>query len=257
MTAVEAIDPRNVPIFIGWSPEEMRAWNIAQASIRRHAEGWREIHRISRLELEAKQLYTRATHVRGDKRWDVVSEAPMTTDHAIARFFVPLLCQYKGWAVFMDGDVMLRRNLDELIAFADPAYAVMCVQHDYEQLSPWTTKKDGQPQVQYKRKNWSSVMLFNCAHLANRQLHAGYLNTTPGRDLHRFAWLDDREIGALPSMWNYLVNVSAPQDDPALVHFTLGTPDLRDVQHSPFDTEWFDYARMCGYHMAQNVRTTL
>jgi hypothetical protein len=33
-------------------------------------------------------------------------------------------------------------------------------------------------------------MVFNCDHPANRALTLDLINTVPGRDLHRFCWLD-------------------------------------------------------------------
>ncbi len=170
----------------------------------------------------------------------------MSTEHAIARFFVPMLEGYRGWALFVDGDVVIRTDLDELFALADERYAVMVVKHaDTPQGGP--VKKDGDVQTSYARKNWSSVVLFNCGHPANRSLGTHMLNTLPGRDLHRFCWLSDAEIGTLPAGWNHLVGVEPEGQYPVhIAHFTLGTPAHPDVP-GPYVKEYWDYARIAGY----------
>lgn len=136
--------------------------------------------------------------------YDLPSNAPCSTEFAISRFLVPILCQ-QGWALFVDCDVVFLGDVAELFALADPSKAVMVVKH--APLVEVGTKMDGQAQVGYTRKNWSSVMLFNCDHPANRRLSLADVNERPGRDLHALYWLHDEEIGALPAAWNWLVNV--------------------------------------------------
>ena len=96
---------------------------------------------------------------------------------------------------------------------------------------------DGQLQLQYPRKNWSSLMLWNCRHRAHAPV-ADIVNTWTGRRLHGFEWLDDTLIGALPAAWNWLEGHSAPQVDPKAVHFTRGTPDLPGYENVPHADEW-------------------
>jgi hypothetical protein len=125
----------------------------------------------------------------------------------------------------------------DLFAMADPSKAVMCVQHP-NYVPAETTKMDGQMQTLYARKNWSSVVLFNGSHPSNRALTLDLINTVPGRDLHRFCWLKDEEIGALPLEWNWLAGVSEIIDDPKLVHFTLGTPNMPGYDDGVYADEW-------------------
>jgi hypothetical protein len=237
-------------IFLGWSAEEMRAWNVAQVSARARSQSpvRLDIDRITMSDLRYRELYTRPTTDRGEGHlWDELSGAPMSTAHAIARFFVPMLCHYSGWALFTDGDVLFRDDVLSLFALADERYAVQVVQHP--PLSDVGFKKDGHLQTTYARKNWSSVMLFNCGHPANLALEPELLNTAPGRDLHRFCWLSDDLIGALPMRWNYLVGVSAHDADPAIVHFTEGTPDVNGYEHCEYADEWYEASRLAGYRL--------
>jgi lipopolysaccharide biosynthesis glycosyltransferase len=170
----------------------------------------------------------------------------MSTEFAISRFLIPQLAG-GGWALFADCDILVRGDLDRLFAMADSNYAVMCVKHDHRPTEQ--TKKDGRLQAAehdprfpgvYSRKNWSSVMLFNCDHSANAALTIELVNTVPGRDLHRFCWLDDALIGELPPEWNYLVGHTKLPDgpEPKLVHFTEGGPWLPKYAGVEYADDW-------------------
>jgi len=216
-------------LFIGADAHEDRAVAVALASMAQYTNPHDvEVTHLNRQMLGA--LYHRpTTTMPNGQLFDDISDAPMSTDHAIARFFVPYLCGYQGWAVFVDGDVLFREDLRRLFQMADPRYAVKVVQHP--PLLVEGAKKAGHVQQVYPRKNWSSVVLWHCGHPANLALTIDVLNTWPGRDLHAFSWLpDDRLIASLPDRWNYLLGVSPPNRLPALVHFTLGTPDLREYE---------------------------
>jgi hypothetical protein len=105
----------------------------------------------------------------------------------------------------------------------------MVVKHEH--IPTEQTKMDNQVQTTYNRKNWSSVILWNLEHPAHKRLSLEMVNELPGRDLHRFCWLEDGEIGDLPLAWNYLVGVDPDSEvdlgiKPKLLHYTLGTPEL-------------------------------
>ncbi len=183
-------------------------------------------------------LYTRPTEWRDTSLWDTISGAPMTTTHAIARFFIPLIVGYKGWALFVDGDVMFRKDVGELLKQKDPRYAIQVVQHSY--IPKEGPKKGNQTQTMYRRKNWSSVMLINCEHPSNWKLSLHDLNNWPGRDLHQFFWLASEEIGDLSSTWNHLVG-HYDNNDPAIVHYTNGLPCIPGHENDQFANEWRAY----------------
>jgi hypothetical protein len=102
---------------------------------------------------------------------------------------------------------------------------------------------DGQIQTRYARKNWSSVMVLNCDHPANQALTTDLVNSATGRYLHGFNWLCDDQIGALDPKWNWLVGHSDPAIDPAIVHFTDGTPDMVGYEDQPFADEWRNHLK--------------
>ncbi|MES2341729.1 MAG: hypothetical protein V4597_08625 [Pseudomonadota bacterium] len=239
-------------IFVGWDPAQLRACAVAMHSARARASAALDLRRLGLPELVARGLYARPTRHPEPGRpgyYDEISAAPMSTGHAIARFLVPTLCGHEGWALFTDGDVLFRRDPADLFAVADPGCAVQVVKH--LPIDGQGLKMTGAVQTSYARKNWSSVMLFNCGHPANAALDAGLVNTVPGRDLHRFCWLDDSLVGGLPSGWNHLVGTSFPDPDPALVHFTDGVPDMPGYEHCQWSDEWHAAARTCGYRLGR------
>lgn len=238
-------------VWIGWDASQMRAAAVAAFSLQRRASVRCDVKRVAMATLRAQGLYTRPTATTETGYWDEISAAPMSTGHAIARFLVPYLCGYEGWALFTDGDVLVRSDVAALFALADETKAVQVVQHHHAPHE--TTKMDGQIQTSYARKNWSSVILFNCGHPANQALTVDLVNAVPGRDLHRFCWLTDDLIGALPSRWNVLIG-EEDDADPAIAHFTLGLPDLRGYEHCAWSDEWYAAAKACGYRLVRPAR---
>ena len=160
----------------------------------------------------------------------------MSTEFAITRFLTPFISRTE-WAIFCDCDFLWRADVRELVALADPAYAVQVVQHEYSPAEGM--KMDGQLQLNYRRKNWSSLMLWNCRHPAHEPLRE-WINTRPGRNLHAFEWLEDSLIGSLPHAWNWLEGHSDRGIEPKAVHFTRGTPEMQGYEDIPYAQEWRD-----------------
>jgi len=232
-------------IYVGWEPREAQAFMVAVHSIRKHLSRPIPVRGLVLDELIASGLHRRPMNktVNSDghvKMIDVLSiradyNGAISTEFANTRFFVPHLAK-TGWAVFMDCDMLVRGDMAALFDQLDPKFAVYCVQHDYK--TQHATKMDGQANAAYAKKNWSSVTAFNCDHPANKSLTLDALNTLPGRDLHRFCWLDDSEIGELSPTWNWLAGESEPLDNPKVVHHTLGAPCMPGYENAPFADEW-------------------
>lgn len=216
-------------VYLGYDSREREAYKVAGHSIACRTSKPCVITPLSAERLADGGVVRRPTDTRG-QRYDILSNAPASIEFAITRFAVPFLAQ-QGWALFGDCDIVALADVAEIFALADDRYAVMCVKHDFDSLTG--TKMDGQVQVGYPRKLWSSVMLINCDHPANKRLSLVDVNERPGRYLHAFGWLADSEIGALPPEWNWLCGVQPRPKDPKIAHFTLGTPDLPGV--SPID----------------------
>jgi lipopolysaccharide biosynthesis glycosyltransferase len=152
------------------------------------------------------------------------------------RFLTPHLMDYKGWAIFADGDMVCNADISELWRLRDPSKAVMVVKHDYRTKAQ--TKYLGNRNENYPRKNWSSVILWNCEHPGNRQLTPSFVESKDGAFLHRFKWLDDDNIGEIPKEWNWLAIEYEPRDDVKLIHYTLGTPCFRDYRNCDMSEKW-------------------
>jgi hypothetical protein len=155
----------------------------------------------------------------------------------MTRFLVPYLSGYAGWSIFMDCDMLCRVDIVALAKEIDAQAekAVLVCKHDYV---PKTDRKFlDQVQTKYKRKNWSSLMLFNNARC--RALTPDYVNTASGLELHRFAWIDDAAIGELPLEWNWLVGEYAHNPAAKIVHFTIGGPYFAAYRDCDYAGEWF------------------
>jgi hypothetical protein len=207
-----------IRIFIGFDERETVAWHVLTHSILA-----RSSMPVAFIPLALNNLQGVFTRPR---------EPLQSTDFSFSRFLTPYLSGYECWSLFMDCDMLVRRDIAELWALRDERYAVMCVQQDHQPRE--TVKFLNQPQTPYGKKNWSSVMLFNNARC--RALTPEFVNTARGLQLHQFKWLgDDGLIGALPPSWNYLVGYDKAMPDAANVHYTLGGPyfdEFADCEHA-------------------------
>lgn len=230
-------------VFVGYDAREWLAYQVCTASLLATASKPVSVEPIGRSDLVEWGVYNRTQSERDGLAWDDLSDAPCSTDFSLARFWLPSMAPSSGWALYCDCDFLWRRDVRQLFALADARYAVMVVPHQHAPAE--TTKMDGQAQTVYRRKNWSSLMLFNLAHAGTRRLMhgpTGEANTRPGRDLHAFCWLKDSEIGFLPEEWNWLDGSSDIRREPAAVHFTRGTPDMPGWERTPYASEWNRYA---------------
>lgn len=218
-------------VFLGWDSKEQDAYRVAEHTLLKTSGIVPEPLKLERL--QANGLLRRPVDWRGQP-WDLPSSAPCSTEFSVSRFLVPILCQ-SGPALFADCDVVFLDDVHKLLAHFDESKAVMVVKHNHIAEG---SKMVGLRQTSYGRKNWSSVMLFNCDHPANRRLTVADVNERPGRDLHQFYWLHDSEVGDLPPEWNWLVGVQPKPKFPKLAHFTLGGPWLDNWQFAEHDDLW-------------------
>jgi lipopolysaccharide biosynthesis glycosyltransferase len=209
-----------IPVFIGYDPREAVAYHVCANSIIRHAS---QPVALMPVALSLFQEY-QETHTDG-------------SNHFIyTRFLVPYLMSWTGWAIFIDGDMIVRDDIVELWNLRDVSKDVMVVKHDYK--TRMTEKYLGSKNEDYPRKNWSSVILWNCNSYPNRRLTPDYVQQSTGAHLHRFAWLDDTRIGELPIEWNWLPDEYGANPDAKLLHYTLGTPSFHEFATTPQGDEW-------------------
>ena len=94
-----------------------------------------------------------------------------------SRFLTPYLMDFSGWAIFADGDMVCEADICELWRLRDPSKAVQVVKHDYKTKA--NKKYLGNKNEDYPRKNWSSVILWNCGHQENRVLTPEFIQKNP------------------------------------------------------------------------------
>jgi len=224
-----------IPVFIGYDPREAIAFHVCANSIIRQAS--RPVCIIP-LALNLFQDYTE-THTDGSNQF------------IYSRFLVPHLMDYTGWAIFIDGDMIVRGDIVELWDLQNPYNDVMVVKHDYKTRMP--VKYLGSKNEDYPRKNWSSVILWNCNSHPNRKLTPDFIQQATGAQLHRFSWVDDKRIGELPPEWNWLPDEYGPNLDAKLLHYTLGAPCFQEFADTPQGNEWHRERILTDYCLQRNL----
>ena len=212
-----------IRIFILYDEGEKIAFHVLAESIRKQSS--------EPISITPIDLSTIRNHFIRDK------QSNQSTEFAFSRFMVPYLSNYEGWSIFMDCDMLLRTDINELWKLKDEDYAVMCVKHDYEPKQD--VKFRGAKNEKFPKKNWSSLMLMNNAKC--KLLTPEYVRTASGLELHQFKWLEsERDIGAIPKTWNWLVGEYEYNPLANNVHFTLGGPYFYDYVNCDYSKEWFN-----------------
>ena len=158
-----------------------------------------------------------------------------SNDFSFSRFLVPWMCNYEGWAIFLDCDQLFKDDIAKLWAQRDH-HSIKVVKHRH---IPVEEKKYlGNVQTKYSRKNWSSVMLMNCEKC--QILTPEFVNEADGLHLHQFRWLEDNEIGELPKQWNHLVGYDKYNPDVSNIHYTTGGPYFKSYRNCDYNIDWFN-----------------
>lgn len=224
-----------IPVYVGFDPREAAAYHVFCQSV---------IERTS-LPVAFIPLHRPALN-------DFDGQKDGSNAFIYSRFLIPYLQNWTGFALFADGDMTCLEDIAQLWKLREGMAfdkAISVVKHNYE--SGHARKYIGTPMeapnVNYPGKNRSSVVLWNCNHFANRILTPDFVETAPGSFLHRFSWLKDEQIAALPPEWNALAE---EQDIGAakLIHFTCGVPGFEHYRHSDGARHWFK-ARRNAMHL--------
>ena len=174
---------------------------------------------------------------------------------ARTRYLVPLI-DYKQdnkWVAFVDDDFLFFRNPLSLYKTLDDSKMLYCCKQP-EYVSVTTIKmagkekREGWRNVNYPRKNWSSLMIFNKEKFP---LTTKEIFHSPMSYLHQLEWTGSEEnIGSIPLEWNWLVGEEhcPDQEDINAAHFTLGGPWYEKWPASIYDKPWlemeeYDYSK--------------
>ena len=161
-----------------------------------------------------------------------------SNDFVYSRFLTPFLNDFRGWAIFADGDMICQADIKELWDLRDDTKAVLVVKHNYQTKS--FKKYLGNINENYPKKNWSSLILWNCEHPKHKILTPEYIAKQTGKYLHRFSWLNDHDIGEIPKEWNWLAIEYPVNLEAKLIHYTLGTPCFKDFRETDMATKWLE-----------------
>ena len=211
---------KNVKIYIGFDQRESVAYHTFVQSLIDH----------SSLPLAITPLAVKTLKGYEEKHED------KSNDFVYSRFLTPFLNDFKGWAIFVDGDMICQTDIKELLDLRDNSKALQVVKHDYKTTA--SQKYLGNINQDYPRKNWSSVILWNCAHPKHKILTPDFIANESGKYLHRFSWLDDNEIGELPKEWNWLATEYPNNKQANIIHYTLGAPCFRDYRNTEMSDIW-------------------
>lgn len=209
-------------VFIGYDSREDIAYRVAKASILKYNSSL-EVLPIIRKDLIEEGIYS-------------VEDSLGSTEFTITRFLTPYLSNYTGISLFMDCDVLVQTDLEDILVECDLSLPVNCVKHEY---TPKTDlKMDNRTQYVYPRKNWSSVMVFNCEHkLIRKNLTVESVNSSTPKYLHRMGWAEEN-IGELHHTWNYLVGYYSDIEKPNILHYTDGGPWFENYKNCEFSENW-------------------
>lgn len=235
------MDSDVIRVFIGYDPVESVAWHTMAHSI---------------LESSSKPVALIPVNLSNLKSiFHRERDAKQSNEFSFSRFLVPYLAGFSGYALFFDCDMMLRGDVVRVfdILNTQPDKALYVVKHSYEPRDD--VKYLNTVQYKYPRKNWSSVVLWNCAHPAHRKLTPEYVKTATGLELHRFTWLQDDEIGDLDVRWNWLVGeYDQPPEDVENVHWTVGGPYFHEYKDADFAEEWFAARGRMAFCLQRNKK---
>ena len=219
-----------VNIYVGWDSREVEAYDVCCKSIKHHTANTfnYNIIPLKKEDLQAKGIYKRN------------ADPLASTEFTYTRFLVPLLQNYNGYAIFCDCDFLWLKGIDVLLSDIqkDAQKAVYVCKHDYTPVQE--VKMDNKIQTSYPRKNWSSLIIWNCEHVKHRKLTTDIVNNETGAFLHRFQWLDDDEIGDINIRWNWLVGeyTESQHGTPKALHYTNGGPWFENYKDCPYASVW-------------------
>ena len=244
----------NLTYYIGVDHREPDALRVTEASARAYSSKPLEVGYLEHLDLRRRQLFDRPWRIAEDGTyWDERDGRPFSVQFSHTRFLTPLVALdegHSGWALFTDCDWLWIDDIQKIMKEADPSKTVMVVPHNFQPEAP--VKMDGQPQSRYQRKLWSAFALWN---LSSKKLPTiEMVNQASGNYLHRFGWLEDKDIGFLSESWHWVPNYSPTTEaalileeanrpvSPSGIHFTFGppAPGMVDREPTPFDQMWIN-----------------
>ena len=159
--------------------------------------------------------------------------ANQSTEFTYSRFLIPYLENYEGFSIFLDDDILFTESILPMFYFLDLEDAVACIQYDFDKYVD--TKFNGEKNVSYPKKLWSSLMIFNNAHEDCKKLTPEIVNTESGKYLHQFEWTD--KISEIPDWYVFTEGHDTEETNwrPSAYHYTRGGPWIEGMDTSQIE----------------------
>lgn len=215
-----------IPVFAGYDPREEIGYHTFCSSVIAHSS-----HPVSITPLNLPTF----------QWWYPNSQRDGTNHFVYTRFLIPFLQNFRGWAIFADGsDMVCKDDIAELWVLRDHHKAVQVVKHEYQtkHRRKYVGTPMEAPNEDYPCKNWSSLMLINCAHFAWREMLPERVTQMSGRELHTFSFIEPDRVGELPREWNWLADEFGENPEAKLLHWTAGIPAWKHYENSPHADDW-------------------
>lgn len=153
-----------------------------------------------------------------------------STAFTYSRFLIPYLENYEGFSMFIDDDILFEETPLPMFYYLNPDDAVACIQ--YPQYEHDSVKFNGEINIDYPCKLWSSLMIFNNGHEDCKKLTPEVVNTWTGAQLHQFEWTD--KISKIPEHYVFTEGYDNPETkwQCAGYHYTRGGPWIDDMDIS-------------------------
>ena len=148
--------------------------------------------------------------------------ANQSTEFTYSRFLIPHLENYEGFSLFIDNDFIFKKSLLPMFYYLNPNDAIACIKYPHYEHDE--TKFDGEVNIDYPCKLWSSMMFFNNSHEDCKKLTPEVVNTWTGKQLHQFEWTD--AISEIPQKYIFVEGYDNPEEkwDYTGIHYTRGGP---------------------------------
>lgn len=185
-------------VFIGYDPRQPVAYNVLQHSISSRSS---KPVSITRLQLDQLPLTRQGL-----------------TQFTYSRFLVPWMCNYQGWGLFVDADMLVVDDIADLFDMKDDHYDIQVVKNK-------------------EKFEWPSVMLFNCKKCW--KLTPEVVETA--EDIFKLdTWA---HVGDLPPEWNHCVGYDDYNPYVKLIHYTQGIPVWPETQDCEYAELWHEERR--------------
>lgn len=182
-------------IYIGFDPRQPLAYNVMAHSV-------------------ASRLTRPAAIVRLQ-----LDQLPITrmglTEFTYSRFLAPFLCDYDGYSLFLDADMIALTDVGEILKDVDPTAAVSVVMHEAIFERP-------------------SLMVFNNKRCT--MLTPAFLDDPSTNPFNLPGWAS--KVGALPKDWNHVVGYNPQNNAAKVVHYTAGIPCWPETDNCEWAEAW-------------------